>query len=106
MRVSAHDLAVALGIETDLVAPVPAATFESWREALARYLQERLVVSAEDQTRADERIPDLLATPAVVRGVSAEPLLGPIDLDNLGRSLDRLARDVPGEDDRDRKSVV
>lgn len=39
-----------------------------------------LGVSAEDQQRADERIPDLLATPAVVRFVSAEPLLGPIDL--------------------------
>lgn len=40
-----------------------------------------LGVSAEDQTRADERIPDLLATPAAVRFVSAEPLLGPIDID-------------------------
>lgn len=36
-------------------------------------------VSAEDQTRADERVPDLLATPAAVRFVSAEPLLGRID---------------------------
>lgn len=42
-----------------------------------------LGVSAEDQTRADERIPDLLATPAAVRWVSAEPLLGPIDLTNI-----------------------
>jgi protein gp37 len=41
-----------------------------------------LGVSAEDQQRADERIPDLLATPAAVRFVSAEPLLGPV---NLGR---------------------
>lgn len=39
-----------------------------------------LGVSAEDQTRADERIPDLLATPAAVRFISAEPLLEPIDL--------------------------
>lgn len=39
-----------------------------------------LGVSAEDQRRADERIPDLLATPAAVRFLSAEPLLGPIDL--------------------------
>lgn len=37
-----------------------------------------LGVSAEDQRRADERIPHLLATPAAVRWVSAEPLLGPI----------------------------
>ena len=39
-----------------------------------------LGVSTEDQRRADERIPDLLATPAAVRWISAEPLLGPIDL--------------------------
>ncbi|WP_420406945.1 DUF5131 family protein [Hoeflea sp.] len=39
-----------------------------------------LGVSAEDQTRADERIPDLLATPAAIRFVSAEPLLGQMDL--------------------------
>ncbi len=38
-----------------------------------------LGVSCEDQKRADERIPDLLATPAAVRFVSAEPLLGAID---------------------------
>lgn len=38
-----------------------------------------LGVSAEDQRRADERIPDLLETPAAVRFVSAEPLLGPIE---------------------------
>lgn len=57
-----------------------------------RNLQEELIkwpwplpnvwlgVSAEDQNRADERIPDLLATPAAIRFLSAEPLLGPIDL--------------------------
>jgi protein gp37 len=42
-----------------------------------------LGVSTEDQRRADERIPDLLATPAAVRWISAEPLLGPIDLTML-----------------------
>lgn len=36
-------------------------------------------VSTEDQRRADERVPDLLATPAAIRFVSAEPLLGKID---------------------------
>lgn len=40
-------------------------------------------VSVEDQTRADERIPHLLATPAAKRFISAEPLLGPIRLRNL-----------------------
>lgn len=39
-----------------------------------------LGVSVENQQAADERIPDLLATPAAVRIVSAEPLLGPVDL--------------------------
>lgn len=39
-----------------------------------------LGVSTEDQARADERIPHLLATPAAVRFISAEPLLGAIDL--------------------------
>src|SRR3989304_10074007 len=39
-----------------------------------------LGVSAEDQQRADERIPLLLQTPAAVRFVSLEPLLGHIRL--------------------------
>ena len=39
-----------------------------------------LGVSVEDQARADERIPDLLATPAAVRLVSCEPLLGQVDI--------------------------
>lgn len=39
-----------------------------------------LGVSVEDQATADERIPLLLDTPAAVRFVSAEPLLGPLDL--------------------------
>lgn len=37
-------------------------------------------VTAEDQRRADERIPCLLETKAAIRFVSCEPLLGPIDL--------------------------
>lgn len=39
-----------------------------------------LGVSVENQTAADERIPLLLQTQAAVRFVSAEPLLGPVDL--------------------------
>lgn len=39
-----------------------------------------LGVSAERQEEADERIPHLLNTPAAVRFVSCEPLLGSIDL--------------------------
>lgn len=52
-----------------------------------------LGVSAEDQTRADDRIPDLLATPAAVRFVSAEPLLGPINFlvtNNEGHDISAL----------------
>ncbi|ASY45011.1 hypothetical protein CJD35_11575 [Sphingobium xenophagum] len=42
-----------------------------------------LGVSVEDQKRALERIPDLLATPAAVRWLSCEPLLGPIYLTDI-----------------------
>jgi len=38
--------------------------------------------SCEDQKRADERIPHLLKTPAAVRFVSLEPLLGEINISN------------------------
>jgi protein gp37 len=39
-----------------------------------------LGVSCEDQQRANERIPHLLETTAAVRFVSAEPLIGPVEL--------------------------
>jgi len=39
-----------------------------------------LGVSVEDQKRANLRIPALLETPAVVRFLSMEPLLGPVDI--------------------------
>lgn len=46
-----------------------------------------LGVSTENQQWADIRIPALLDTPAAVRFISAEPLLGPIDLhaDPIGK---------------------
>lgn len=40
-----------------------------------------LGTSVEDQRYADERIPDLLDTPAAVRFLSCEPLLGPVSID-------------------------
>lgn len=43
-----------------------------------------LGVSVEDQKRADLRIPALLDTPAAVRFVSCEPLLGAVDLGGRG----------------------
>ena len=55
-----------------------------------------LGVSVEDQARADERIPMLLDTPAAVRWISAEPLLGPVDLTTIAigndYELDALQR--------------
>ena len=48
-------------------------------------------VSVEDQARADLRIPALLDTPAAVRWLSCEPLLGPVD---LGMGSDMGAQDT------------
>lgn len=42
-----------------------------------------LGTSVEDQARADERGPDLLKTPAALRFLSCEPLLGLLDLEHL-----------------------
>lgn len=39
-----------------------------------------LGTTVENQTEADRRIPRLLATPAAVRFLSVEPMLGPVDL--------------------------
>lgn len=47
-------------------------------EAIAE--SERRAAEAEDQRRAEERLPYLVETPAAVRFVSAEPLLGELDL--------------------------
>ncbi|MCA0204341.1 MAG: phage Gp37/Gp68 family protein [Proteobacteria bacterium] len=47
-----------------------------------------LGTSIEDQATADARIPHLLATAAAVRFVSAEPLLGPVDLGGYLPDLD------------------
>jgi protein gp37 len=49
-----------------------------------------LGVSVEDQRRADERIPHLLASPAAVRFVSYEPALAPVDFTRLSVSGDLL----------------
>lgn len=47
-------------------------------------------VSAERQQEANARVPDLLATPAAVRFVSAEPLLGPVDFTRIDHDGDAL----------------
>ena len=55
-----------------------------------------LGISAEDQERAAARIPDLLATPAALRFVSAEPLLGPIDFTQIDDGA--AHREVPRDE--------
>jgi protein gp37 len=55
-----------------------------------------LGVSVEDQATADERIPLLLQTPAAVRFVSAEPLLGLVDIrSHLAYEIDNPGADGP-----------
>lgn len=70
-----------------------------------------LGVTAEDQPRAEERIPELLQTPAAKRIVSVEPMIGPVDLTTLDQSggftsydalrsySDEQAREEHGETD-------
>lgn len=74
----------------------------AWSRPDVGYLRNVwLGVSTEDQATADLRIPILLDTPAAVRWISAEPLLGPIDLDE-GRcdqhSRHEVVRDDRGEE--------
>jgi protein gp37 len=44
-----------------------------------------LGTSVEDQTRADERIPILSKIPAAVRFLSVEPLIGPVEFDDISQ---------------------
>ena len=46
-----------------------------------------LGTSISDQASANTRIPHLLATPAAVRFLSAEPLLGPVDLTRIDPTI-------------------
>lgn len=62
-----------------------------------------LGVSVEDQKTADERIPLLLQTPAAVRFISAEPLLGPVNLHRLEHPHDGChASALQGQRDENR----
>jgi protein gp37 len=70
-----------------------------------------LGTSVENQRTADERIPHLLSTPAAVRFLSVEPLVGPVDLgigdphrghesdDVNGHPHPRICLDCSTEDD-------
>lgn len=59
-----------------------------------------LGVSTEDQKWADIRIPALLETPAAVRFISAEPLIGPITL-----SADAIGRYYGGDPREDERGL-
>lgn len=54
----------------------PGVTYSPWPNVW-------LGITVEDQQRADERIPVLLDTPAAVRFLSCEPLLGAVDLGRM-----------------------
>lgn len=70
------------GISRSLVSMIESRAI--WADALAWPLPNCwLGVSCEDQRRANERVPDLLATATAVRFVSAEPLLGAIRFNDL-----------------------
>lgn len=68
--------------------------FKSWPWPLPNVW---LGVSVEDQRRADERIPLLLETPAAVRFISAEPLLGPVDLSRFRKDRCDACGDEPAD---------
>ncbi len=75
------------------------------RAARDRFIAQRwplrnvwLGVSVEDQKWADTRIPALAGTPAAVRFISAEPLLGPVTITGYGHRIDWLI--VGGESGR------
>lgn len=61
--------------------PLMTYTGRAWGDA--GWLNVWLGTTVENQEEADRRIPHLLATPAAVRFISAEPLLGPVDLRSL-----------------------
>lgn len=70
-------------------------TGPEWRGAWPdEYHHVMLGVTCENQARADERIPILLQTPAAVRFVSVEPMLGPVDLTKIPWIEDPI---VPGD---------
>lgn len=64
---------------------VPLETGESWWPLRNCWLG----VSVEDQKHADLRIPALLETPAVIRFLSCEPLIGPVQLDRVSDESNR-----------------
>jgi protein gp37 len=62
-----------------------------------------LGVTAENQERADERIPILLQIPAAVHWVSVEPMLGPVDLNAIPFGI---IHKTPGKPEPNRISAL
>lgn len=91
-RVADHAYLMAMGEHPNVTGPAlraAAATYDQWAAVADLHLGRVLPwplpnvwvgVTAESQQWADTRVPVLLDTPAAVRWVSAEPLLGPLDL--------------------------
>ena len=74
-------------------------TDRQWEEAMARdwpLPNVWLGTSVEDQETSNERIPVLLETPAAVRWISAEPLLGPLTVFDLDGPVDAREGMDPG----------
>ncbi|AQT69946.1 Bacteriophage protein gp37 [Anaerohalosphaera lusitana] len=86
--------------ELPVGSPRDMAIFDGWRAVYGTKLNERLWplpnvwlgVTAENQTRADERIPELLRCPAVVRFVSVEPMLGAVVMPEDGTACEFCGR--------------
>ena len=62
----------------------------TWRLLAEPLPNVHVGVSAERQREADIRVPDMLATPAAKRFVSAEPLLGYVDLARWLHGVDQV----------------
>lgn len=69
-------------------------TEHPWNNQLQPPKNVWLGVSVENQAAADERIPDLLNTPAAVRWLSCEPLLGPVNLTKIDPKIYDAAADA------------
>lgn len=58
-----------------------------------------LGVSVEDQEYAEKRIPWLLETPAAIRFLSVEPMLGPVDLTRIDMLRDLITEEMRNDPD-------
>lgn len=77
MKIRETELATKLGLGPNGLGPVPhLRPGATWWPLPNVWLG----VSVEDQDSADHRIPDLLATEAAIRWISAEPLIAPVDI--------------------------